>query len=127
MRHIDPNGPLADIAFQVLKVREENYSMKDLLEKILEIVSGAGLPNSLAEMEEIFINTGEVQRLLEKSAPTILSLVESGLLMRKENPKSRNNCFGLREVLWLKSVKIPHNDPYKWNQVLKRRKDELGY
>jgi len=109
---------LEDIEYNTRKNMEMS---RTLLEKLESMESKEVAPSR----PEVFINTGEVQRIINASAPTVLSLISSGLLVPIKNPRAKNNKFRLSEVEWIKMQKFKDLNPYDLRRLLDKKKVEL--
>lgn len=75
---------------------------------------------------EVYINRGEVERIIGASGPTVGRLVKDGLLSTIENRYFSNNKFLLSEVEWLKDQKYKDLNPYDLKKLLdKKERDRI--
>ncbi|MCF2443627.1 helix-turn-helix domain-containing protein [Dyadobacter sp. CY345] len=102
------NATLEDMAFQLLKLREENFIIKAGIQKLLEISTTneprhlpAPLPLDI-ERFEVYLNSTEVQRILNVTAPVIYDWIRDGLLSTRDSDTKITNRFLLSEIEWLK-------------------------
>ncbi|MCF2443625.1 hypothetical protein L0657_06630 [Dyadobacter sp. CY345] len=131
------NGPLEDIAFQLLKLREENFQIKSDIQKVLDITEGStayakpGIANRekshLDLTFEIYLNSSEVKRILMISHPTLQGFVKYGMLRKHQNELTPTNCFLLSDVLWIRNQNVKGVKGARWKEILRKRQSDLGY
>lgn len=129
MDNQNPKGTLEDIAFQILKLREENYILKSGIQKLLELANEKNISSSAMPFNEpipeVYINATEVQRLLSVSAPVVTHWVRDGLLITRNAKSVVNNRFLLSEILWLKKQSYRKANAEDIRALI--RKKELEY
>jgi len=74
--------------------------------------------------QEIFINTSEVERLLNITRPIILKLTKDGLINTYDNPAAENNKFILSEILWLQNQRYTFLTPIAVKMLLEKKRRE---
>lgn len=135
----DPNGPLEDIAFQLLKLREENFIIKAGIQKLLEISTKNAIPHipvpvpvkeplpapPPVERIEVYINSTEVQRILNVSEPVVRRWVSDGLLSIRHARSALNNKYFLSEIEWLKKQHYRKINAEEMRALVKRKKLEF--
>lgn len=128
MKNSNPNGPLADLAFELLKIREENFNLKKDLETVINLLSGekAKIPAIEVFNEIVLINNSEAARILERSNPTLRAYTKFGLLKRHENKKTPSNCYLLNEILWARSQNVRNASALRLKVVARNRLEKFG-
>lgn len=112
---------LEDIAYFQKNTSEE-------LRRITQALSELQVPPPDPEpFPEIFINSGEVQRILKVSANTVSAWVRDGLLTKRVNTKTPINCFRAVEILWIEKQQYYHLSPGNLKRLIEKRRNELGY
>ena len=131
------SGPLEDMAFQLLKLREENFTIKAGIQKLLEISTTNVIPplpsptppeESLPEASppnierfEVYINSTEVQRILNVSEPVVRKMAACGLLSIRTTKSAANNRYSLSEIEWLKKQHYRHLNAEEMRALVKER------
>lgn len=105
------------------KCNQENKDLLvDVQKRLSELMATVKPPTRI----EVYINRGEVERIIGASGPTVGRLVKDGLLSTIENRYFSNNKFLLSEVEWLKDQKYKDLNPYDLKKLLNKKTKELG-
>ncbi|WP_056282432.1 hypothetical protein [Dyadobacter sp. Leaf189] len=105
-------------------MRETNSILIDFQKRLSRIEETPKDPDPLPE---VYINSAEVQRILNASAPTILAWKKEGLLTEHKNAKCPTNKYLLSEIDWISKQKYTFLSPVDLSRLIAKRKTELGY
>jgi len=100
--------------------------IEKIMQSINEELFKTKVKYSKNDPQEIFINTSEVERLLNITRPIILKLTKDGLINTYENPAAENNKFILSEILWLQNQRYTFLTPIAVKMLLEKKRRELG-
>lgn len=99
-----------------------NIELSETLIKKIEDITGKN--SSPVERIEVYINSTEVQRILNVSEPVVRRWVSDGLLSIRHARSALNNKYFLSEIEWLKKQHYRKINAEEMRALVKRKKLE---
>ncbi|MCF2443626.1 hypothetical protein L0657_06635 [Dyadobacter sp. CY345] len=109
----------------LVEINKNLIKSNELSAELIKSLEGvAGINESTVDRFEVYINSTEVQRILNVSEPVVRRWVTDGLLTIRNARSALNNKYFLSEIEWLKKQHYRKLNAEEMRALVKRKNFE---